>query len=129
MADRSILVQSRKANEKVFEYGLKGNLSDFYRSTMEERKQFSYPPFSTLIKITIEGKKDSIARTMAEVQKTLEPREIDIFPAFTAAVRGNSVIHGLVKLPEGGWPNSDLMDKLRSLPPNVKVKIDPESLL
>jgi hypothetical protein len=66
---------------------------------------------------------------MAEVQELLEPREIDVFPAFTATVRGNSIIHGLLKLPQGGWPNSDLMDKLRTLPPGVKVKIDPETLL
>lgn len=129
MCSRSILIQTRKAEEKVFEYGLKGNLSDFYRTTLDERKEFLYPPFSTLIKITIEGKKESIAKTMSEVQKLIEPREIEIFPAFTATVRGNSIIHGLIKLPSGGWPNSDLMEKLRGLPPNVKVKIDPESLL
>ncbi|OHA16815.1 MAG: hypothetical protein A3C79_00605 [Candidatus Taylorbacteria bacterium RIFCSPHIGHO2_02_FULL_45_28] len=129
VANRSILIQTRKAEEKIFEYGLKGNLSDFYRSILEERKQFSYPPFFTLIKITIEGKKDCIARHMADVQALLEPQEIDIFPAFTATVRGNSIIHGLIKLPEGGWPNSNLMEKLRSLPPNVKVKVNPESLL
>lgn len=129
MASRSILIQTRKADEKVFEYGLKGNLSDFYRSTLDDRKQFMYPPFSTLIKITIEGKKDVIAGSMAEVQELLEPREIDVFPAFTATVRGNSIIHGLLKLPQGGWPNSDLMDKLRTLPPGVKVKVDPETLL
>lgn len=129
LASRSFLVQTRKAEEKVFEYGLKGNLSDFYRATLDDRKQFSYPPFSTLIKITIEGKKESIAARMAEVQHILEPREIDIFPAFTATVRGNSIIHGLIKLPQGGWPNSDLLAKLRQLPPDVKVKVDPESLL
>ncbi|MBP6858416.1 MAG: hypothetical protein KBC33_01130 [Candidatus Pacebacteria bacterium] len=129
LARRSFLVQTRKAEEKVFEYGLKGNLSDFYRSTLDDRKQFSYPPYSTLIKITIEGKKDAIAAQMAEVQRLLEPREIDIFPAFTATVRGNSIIHGLLKLPQGGWPNTDLLSKLRQLPPSVKVKVDPESLL
>lgn len=129
LANRSFLVQTRKAEEKVFEYGLKGNLSDFYRATLEDRKQFSYPPYSTLIKITIEGKKDVIAARMAEVQRLLEPREIDVFPAFTATVRGNSIIHGLLKLPQGGWPNTDLLDRLRQLPPDVKVKVDPESLL
>jgi primosomal protein N' (replication factor Y) len=129
MASRSILIQTRKASERVFEYGLKGNLSDFYRVTLEDRKQFIYPPFSTLIKITIEGKKEKISEQMAKIQELLEPREIEVFPAFTSTVRGNSIIHGLIKLSEGGWPNSDLIDKLRDLPPNVKVKVDPESLL
>lgn len=128
-ATRSILAQTRKAEQKVFEYGLKGNLSDFYRSAVDERKQFDYPPFSTLVKITIEGKKDEIANTMADVAKFLEPHEIDIFPAFTATVRGKSVIHGLLKIATHAWPDPDLSKKLRSLPPNVMVKVNPESLL
>lgn len=128
-ATRSILVQTRKAEQKVFEYGLKGNLSDFYRMTIDERKQFEYPPFSIIIKITIEGKKDEIANTMADVAKFLEPQTIDIFPAFTSTVRGKSVIHGLIKVAKHAWPDLELSNKLRSLPPNVMVKINPESLL
>jgi primosomal protein N' (replication factor Y) len=128
-ATRSILVQTRKAEQKVFEYGLKGNLSDFYRTAVDERKQFDYPPFSTLVKITIEGKKDEIANTMADVAKFLEPHDIDIFPAFTATVRGKSIIHGLLKIATHAWPDPDLSKKLRSLPPNVMVKVNPESLL
>jgi len=128
-ATRSIIVQTRKAEQKVFEYGLKGNLSDFYRSNIDERKQFSYPPFTVLIKITIEGKKDEIAKSMAEVADFLSPHEIDIFPAFTSTVRGKSIIHGLIKMPAHAWPDLELSAKLRSLPPNVMVKVNPESLL
>lgn len=129
IAQRSFVVQTRRADERIFEYSMKGNVSDFYRTTLAERKQFHYPPYATLIKITIEGKKDRIAEAMAQVQKTLAPHEIDIFPAFTSTVRGNAVIHGLIKLSEGGWPHSDLLEKIRSLSPDVKVKVDPESLL
>ncbi len=128
-ATRSILVQTRKIDQKVFEFGLKGNLSDFYRATIDERKQYDYPPFSILIKITIEGNKDEIAKTMADVAKFLEPHELDIFPAFTSTVRGKSVIHGLIKIASHAWPDAELTNKLRSLPPNVMVKINPESLL
>ena len=129
IASRSILVQTRKPEENVFEYGLKGNLSDFYRGTLDERKQFFYPPFATLIKISIEGKKDPIAVAMADIRKCIEPRELDIFPAFTSAVRGNSIIHGLLKISPNEWPDVSLVAKLRSLPPNVYVRVNPESLL
>jgi primosomal protein N' (replication factor Y) len=129
LAARSILVQTRRPEEKAFEYGLKGNLSDFCHSALDERRQFGYPPFKALIKITIEGKKDPIALQMADIRTLIEPHEIDIFPAFTATVRGNSIIHGLIKLEPSSWPNQELAAKLRSLPPNVKVKVDPESLL
>jgi primosomal protein N' (replication factor Y) len=128
-ATRSFLVQTRRAEEKIFEYGLKGNLSDFYHSVLAERKRFDYPPFSTLIKITLEGKKDVISKQMGELQAFLTPHEIDVFPAFTSTVRGAYIIHGLIKIPPKNWPEPELMRKLRSMPPNVYIKINPESLL
>lgn len=129
LARRSILVQTRKPEEKVFEYGLKGNLSDFYRGTLSERRQFRYPPFTILIKLTIEGKKDAIATQMAKAQEILQPYEIEVFPAFTSTVRGNSVIHGLLNVEKHAWPDPDLIYRLRSLPPGVFIKVNPETLL
>ena len=96
---------------------------------MDGRKRFGYPPFSLLIKITLEGKKDVIARNMGEIQSHLAPQEVDVFPAFTATVRGSSIIHGLAKLDPRHWPESELVGKLRALPPSVSVKVNPESLL
>ena len=129
LASRSIIVQTRRMNEKVFSYALKGNLSDFHRETISERRRFGYPPFMTLIKISIEGKKETISETMAGIQKMIEPYEVDIFPAFTGTTRGNSIIHGLIKVAPESWSNIELVTKLQSLPPNVSVKVDPESLL
>lgn len=129
LASRIFLVQTRKSEEKVFEYALKGNLSDFYRATIDDRKQFLYPPFSTLIKITIEGKKEKISEQMSVITKIFEHRDIDIFPAFTSAPKGNSMIHALLKIPSGGWPNQELRRILKNLPISAKIKIDPESLL
>ena len=129
LSDRTILVQTRRPEERIFEYGLKGNLSDFCRGELEARKRFGYPPTKTLIKVTIEGKRDPIALLMADIRTKIEPYDIDIFPAFTSTVRGNSIIHGLIKIDPATWPDTELIDKLRSLPPNVSVKVDPESLL
>ena len=129
MSERQMIVQTRKADEKIFEYALKGNLSDFHRTEIDERKKWNYPPFTTLIKITIEGKKDEISLEMAGIQKSFEPHVVDIFPAFTHTVRGNYVLHGLIRLPREKWPDADLAAKIRALPPYVTVNIDPDSLL
>ncbi len=129
LTTRHFIVQTRKSDEKVFEYGLKGNMSDFYRGALDERKKFKYPPFTTLIKITLEGKKDAIIKEMEEVQNILDPFEVEVFPAFTQTVRGNQVLHGLIRIPHDAWPNSDLIQKIRSLSPTVMVKVDPETLL
>jgi primosomal protein N' (replication factor Y) len=129
ITSKNFILQTRKSDEKIFEYGLKGNMNDFYKSTIEERKKFNYPPFTVLIKITLEGKKDNIVKQMEEIQNTLDPYEIEIFPAFTHTVKGNYVLHGLIRLSYDKWPNDDLVYKLRTLSPNVTIKVDPETLL
>ena len=129
LTTKRFIVQTRKSNEKVFEYGLKGNMSDFYRGAIAEREKFKYPPFTTLIKITLEGKKDKIVKEMEEAQNILDPYEVEVFPAFTHTVRGNFVLHGLLRLPREKWPDKDILEKLRSLSPAVIVKVDPETLL
>jgi primosomal protein N' (replication factor Y) len=129
ITSKHIIVQTRKADEKVFEYGLKGNMSDFFRTSLEERKQFKYSPFSMLIKLTLEGKKDEIVKEMENAQTLLEPYEVEVFPAFTHTQRGNTVLHGLIRLPRESWPKEDLIEKIRSLSPAISVKVDPETLL
>ncbi|MES3031119.1 MAG: primosomal protein N' [Patescibacteria group bacterium] len=123
------IVQTRKKDEKVFEYGLKGNMSDFFREEITSRKKFKYPPFTTLIKLTLEGKKERIVKEMEKVHELLDPYEVEVFPAFTQTVKGEQVLHGLIRLPKSDWPKRDLVEKLRTLSPEVTVKVDPETLL
>ena len=81
------------------------------------------------MKLTLEGKKDEIVKTMEEVQTLLEPYEVDVFPAFTYTVKGNHILHGLIRVPKEKWVDEKLVAMLRTLPPSVAVKVDPESLL
>ena len=145
LAQREMIVQTRKADEKIFDYALKGNLNEFFRAALGERKTFSYPPYSTLIKLTLEGDKTEIVNEMSAIKKTLEeistehaamPYAVDIFPAFTHTVRGNFVLHGLIRIPRvsatvsrPNWPDAKLSAALRALPPSVTVNIDPDTLL
>jgi primosomal protein N' (replication factor Y) len=135
LCERELVIQTRKPEDKTFEFAAKGNITDFVRHSLEERKQFDWPPYSTLLKLSIEGKRDAIVAEMEKIKGFLAPLEIDIFPSFTAGTRGNSLLHGIIRLPSGlsaqtdSWPNVELLSKLRSLPPSISVNVDPESLL
>lgn len=129
LASRTFVLQTRKAQEKILEYAMKGNLADFHRHHVAERKQFNYPPFAVLIKITLEGNRDQIVKEMESLQSFLAPHDIEVFPAFTHTVKGNFVLHGLIRIPRNEWPNEELVTKLQSLPPYVALRVDPESLL
>lgn len=123
------LVQTRVPDEKVLEYVLKGNLIDFYRDEITAREKFRYPPFVTLIKISLEGKRAAVLREMDKLKNNIMPIESETFSAFVPEARGVFTMHALLRLPHGSWPHTDLLQKLLSLPPQFRVEVEPESLL
>ena len=129
LAKQTFLIQTRKAGERLFQYAQSGNLADFYREEIELRKQFNYPPFSVLIKISIEASREKVVSEMAIVQKIFADKEFEIFPSFIKGRRGMTLLHGLLRLQTETWPDPSVVSRLRALPPYFSVRIDPDSLL
>ena len=88
-----------------------------------------FPPFATLIKISITGTKDEVFKMVENIKKLIEPYEIDVFPAFIPQAKGKYGVNGIIKINKKNWPNTNLIEKLRSLPMNVLVNVDPDSLI
>lgn len=126
---KKMLLQTRNPEQKVFEYGLAGNLFDFYRDEIAKREKFNYPPFSLLIKISVEGEKKDIVSKMSILKSDFEDETIDIFPSFIKGRGGKSIMHALLRIPRATWPNPKIISKLMSLSPEFTIKVDPESLL
>ncbi|MEI6480021.1 MAG: primosomal protein N' [bacterium] len=129
LAHKKFIVQTRSPDEPVFEYALKGNIADFYRSEIAEREKFAYPPFVTLIKITYQGLRAEVLEEMKTLKAFLAPHTVQIFPAFIETVRGKYVMHALIKADRSTWPDMELVKKLTALPQHFLVKIDPDNLL
>ena len=125
----SFIIQTRVPNEKVLEYVLKGNLIDFYRDEIIGRELFRYPPFTTLIKISLEGTRAAVTREMEKLNTLFAPVTVEIFPAFVSESRGAFNMHALLRLPKSVWLSPELLQKLLSLPPQFRVEVEPESLL
>ncbi len=129
ITDRSLIIQTRDSSQKVFNYALTGNLIDFFKDEIDDRKALGYPPFSTLIKISVSGSKEDVLKSAEDLQKTIEPYEMDVFPAFIPQKKGKCGINGIIKIPGGKWPDKNISEKLKYLPMNFSVNVDPDSLL
>lgn len=129
ISEKNCLVQTRQDNTKIFDYALKGNLLDFYRDEILDRKSIGYPPFTTYIKISIEGEKKSVKKQMDEITLVMKPFDLMVFDAFTPGSKQKFTVHGLLTLEKGKWVDKTLLEKLRSLPQNCLVRIDPVTLL
>lgn len=129
LSNKHFLLQTRNAEVPVLSQGVKGNIIDFYREEIESRRRFSFPPFSTFIKISYSGKKEDVLAAMENLKVACAGWTLDVFPAFIATIKNEYLMHALIKLARSEWPQNELLDRLKSLPPSYAVNVDPESIL
>lgn len=129
LANNSMIIQTRKEDVKIFDYAIKGNLTDFFRDEIEDRKTTDYPPFAKYIKLSLEGEKNSVRKQMEEMKEYLKPYKLDIYDAFSPGSIRKFTVHGLMSIPRESFIDETLLNKLKSLPQNVAVRVDPTTLL
>jgi len=130
-ARKTFLAQTRIPEHPIFENALRGNFQGFYDNELVLRKIFGYPPFKTLIKISVENQDIKTAREDAgRVQKYLKEFNPEILMPFHPKNKTNYLSCVILKLLPGTWPNGQekLEKMLRELPPKYRVDIDPESV-
>ncbi len=128
-ANECMLIQSRDPKAHVIEQGLSGDLETFAKDEIKARKAFGYPPYMRLVKLTVGGKKDKVKEDAGIVSDRLARFAPRIFPAFIKSIKGQTLLHILIKVPESEWPDKELSEILMSLPPSVKIDTSPQSLL
>ncbi len=129
-AEKSFLVQTRLPDLSLWQNLLSGNLIDFYRNELEARRKLDYPPFSLFIKIIIQStQKETAEREAEKIKSDLSEYQSIAYPAFIPKTKGRYVMNILLKLDRDKWPNKELLEKLRALPPKFSIKVDPENIL
>lgn len=129
ISENHFFIQTRKENIKIFDHAIRGNLSEFYRDEIEDRKATDYPPFAKYIKISLEGEKNQVHKEMEKIKEFLIPTKLDIYEAFSPGSSKKFTVHGLISLKKEDWPNDELINKLKSLPLNTSIRVDPSTLL
>ena len=129
LAQQSFLLQTRNPKQLVLKNAIEGNLLDFYRREIKLRKELEYPPFSLFIKLTVSGTKNAISKEMDRLENIFKGYDFRIFSAFIPTGYGKQTSHALIKIKPSISIDKELLKKLRSLPPQILVKVDPENLL
>ncbi|MEA1929288.1 MAG: hypothetical protein U9M92_00130 [Patescibacteria group bacterium] len=125
-ATKRFAIQTRYPEQTLFDQAIKGNLLDFYRAEISERRRFDYPPLKLLVKISREGDKAGIQADMKKLVGLLEAYEPIVFPSLRKPAGGGHRLNLLIKLPPEKWPDETLSTVLQSLPPSFIVEVDPE---
>lgn len=138
ITNSNIIIQTRIPENKILQYILSGNVLPLCREDLAERKEFGYPPFKRLIKITFEGTAKDTEKARNFIEKILGDYDPQIFSAFISRVKGQYITNTVIKVDPNIWPlptdekktiNNDLFLKLSQLSPAFSINVDPEDLL
>ena len=135
---RNLVIQTRIPENPILEHILNGNVLPLYREDLKERKQFGYPPFKRLIKITFTGTASDTEKARTFIDKFLGGYEPQIFSAFIGKIKGQYTTNTVIKIDPNLWPlitdekkiiSTHLSENLHRLSPSFSINVDPEDLL
>ncbi len=131
MASKRLVLQTRHPEHGLFDLGLKGQVLDFYRQEIAERKTFGYPPFTILIKISVTGRKQDVLPKVKHLADKFKDYEPDAYPS--RHLSGNENYRGniLIRRKPEEWPEESLVTLLKHLgrADEVTVDVDPADVL
>jgi primosomal protein N' len=110
-----------------------GNIGEFVREELTTRKELGYPPFRTLIKFTYRGSEEEGRRALSDLERIFSVYHPVTFPSFIGKVKGKYVMNALLFVPredpKSAWPNDEILSLIRSLPPEIEVRVNPDSVV
>lgn len=124
-----VLIQTRMKEHPIFYFIQSGNISEFYREEINERKKWGYPPFFIFIKITTNQNKDNAKNIFGNIQEKLNPYESDIFTSSILDKKGRTLTNLLIRIPRDKWPDTTVITLLKTLSPEYLIKINPGQIM
>ncbi|HEY4473731.1 MAG TPA: hypothetical protein VI957_01045 [Candidatus Paceibacterota bacterium] len=128
-AENKLIVETRKPDHAVMKAIAEGNPVDFYRKEIAEREQFGYPPFTVFVGLSWRGTKAAVEKLRLTIQEIFSGYDlVGPLPAESIG-KGHFLARAVIRLPKKDWPNEELAERLRALPPAVEVIIDPDEIV
>jgi primosomal protein N' (replication factor Y) (superfamily II helicase) len=140
-AQEAFVVETRKPDTEVMRTLASGNPLDFYRADIEERERYGYPPFSVFIGLTAYGTPAVVEKSRLLIEEKF--KDLDLVGPLPAesGMKNQWSAKAVIRIPRGTnaertrndaeitWPNAALAERLRDLPPNILVAIDPDEIV
>lgn len=123
------LIQIRNAERETIDMALSGNILEFYNREIKEREELGYPPFSIFIKITSRGPRQNVTEEMSRVAYIFGKFQPTVFPSVSEKKGAQYAENAVIKIGRDAWPEEELVETLKALPPVFEVKVSPDNLL
>ncbi len=128
LATEQTVIQTRSEPDDILKLAEQGLVEQFYTEELELREALKYPPYSHFVHLTLQGDPLALPEIEEQITKLLEKYKITFYTA-PQFVKNGIRRYGLVRISQTAWPDENLMNLLRTLPPSIRIEIDPERIV
>ena len=128
MATDEVIIQTRVEPDELLDIVKTGKMASFYNEELHLRQQLSYPPYAKMVHLTLSGPVVDLKPLETNIKETLSSSSWHFYSA-PDSTEGRTTRYGLLRVPNNDWPDRKLMDILRSLPPSIRIEIDPARIV
>ncbi|MBX9906601.1 hypothetical protein K2X96_01730 [Patescibacteria group bacterium] len=122
----TVYLQTR-TDDDVTEFAKKGALDTFYTQELTTRKDFFYPPYAVFIHLSWKEVSTAHSSTKQTLAELFAQYHISLYSALHSE---ESVLQcGLLRVPYDSWPHEDILAKLKTLPPSIRIMINPDKIV
>ena len=126
---REVIVQTRSTPDPLVEYAARGAVERFFDDEIALRQQLKYPPFSTFILLTWSGTPEVVV----EAEKIIKPiLDTPLASYYTNPHSSQTQCHrhALIRVDANDTTTYEqIIEKVKRVPPYVKVEINPERIV
>lgn len=137
----TLIVQSYNPNDSTQKIALSGDYNTFYESELKNRKIFSYPPSTLLIKLVLKGNNESkinslAKKTVSDLKENLNNLPIEILGPFQSVFFSRAPSSNIIikyKLSDYGLTSrQNAMEKiahfLNQIDSKIMITVEPKSI-
>jgi primosomal protein N' len=128
LTTRDVVVQLRSEPDELLDLAKRGLVDLFYDGEIAVRQALAYPPYSVFILLSFTGTKQEVQSIEEHLQKTLKMYEVHFYSAPHSSA-SKTLRYGLLRIAANAYPDPTLHTLLRSLPPYIKIEINPERIV
>jgi primosomal protein N' len=125
MANR-VLLGTRLPEDAAVQAIAQPAQTGFFKQQTGLRRALGYPPFGTLISLQAEATRTQLDALDSNIRAAIGTFDYSVLPdrALTRTQLRRSYV---LRLPQHAWPDQELSERLRALPPSVRILVDPEA--
>lgn len=123
-----VLIQTRAPDVPILTFARHGYLEQFYTEELALREKFAYPPYTVFVHLTWQGSPDVVTTIEQDIKARFSAYSPATYQNPTSA-KSAPIMYALMRVPASAWPEKKLVTLLRSLPPLVRIVIDPDRIV